>query len=87
MVFCDDAYQIPYRVLLPKEVKSLLVAGRCSSMNHEAMAATRVMSTCMALGQAAGSAARLSLDSNSELAELDYDILRKDLLDNKVYLG
>lgn len=87
MVFCEDAYQIPYRVLLPKTVKSLLVAGRCSSMTHEAMAATRVMSTCMALGQAAGSAARLSLDSGVEPSELDYEILRKDLLDNKVYLG
>ena len=45
MHFCDDSYDIPYRCLLPERVAGLLVAGRCSSMNHEAMASTRVMST------------------------------------------
>ncbi len=56
MLFCDDAYDIPYRVLVPEKIENLLVAGRCSSMNHEAMAATRVMSTCKALGGTAGTA-------------------------------
>ena len=36
---------------------NLLVAGRCISTTHEAMAAIRVMSTCMAMGEAAGRAA------------------------------
>ena len=46
--WCEDCYDIPYRSLVPAAVENLLVAGRCSSMNHEAMASTRVMSTCMA---------------------------------------
>lgn len=87
MIYTDDAYQIPYRVLLPEHVEGLLVAGRCSSMTHEAMAATRVMSTCMALGEAAGVAARLAVEAGVEPSKVDYSLLRKELLDNNVYLG
>lgn len=87
MIYTDDAYQIPYRVLVPEHIEGLLVAGRCSSFTHEAMAATRVMSTCMALGEAAGVAARLSIEHNVNLSELDYGILRENLLENNVYLG
>jgi len=87
MIYCDDAYPLPYRVLVPEKVEGLLVAGRCSSMNHEAMAATRVMSTCMALGEAAGTAARLSLLDNTTVAGVDIKKLQKTLLDNNVYLG
>lgn len=87
MIFCDDAYSIPYRVLVPASVKGLLVAGRCSSMTHEAMAATRVMSTCMALGEAAGTAARLALDAGVPVGEIDIKTLQKELLENNVYLG
>ena len=57
MVFARDNYDIPYGCLLPKGVENLLVAGRCSGYTHEAMASTRVMSTCMAVGEAAGRAA------------------------------
>lgn len=87
MHFIDDCYDIPYRVLVPNSVENLLVAGRCSSMNHEAMAATRVMSTCMALGEAAGNAARIALEDNVKFAELDVNKLQKELLKNNVYLG
>lgn len=52
--WCGDSYDIPARSLMPLGVENLLVAGRCISTTHEAMAATRVMSTCMALGEAAG---------------------------------
>ena len=87
MIFCEDAYPIPYRVLLPEKLEGLLVAGRCSSMTHEAMAATRVMSTCMALGEAAGTAARLSIEQGVMPSELAYNELREELLKQKVYLG
>lgn len=87
MIYCDDAYDIPYRVLVPENVGGLLVAGRCSSMNHEAMAATRVMSTCMALGEAAGTAARLALDSGVPVADVDVKALQEELLKNDVFLG
>ena len=82
MLFTEDAYQIPYRVLVPEKVESLLVAGRCSSMSHEAMAGTRVMSTCMALGEAAGTAARIALEDGVMPSEVNVDKLRSELLAN-----
>jgi hypothetical protein len=53
-------YDIPYRCLVPKRVDQLLAAGRCISTTAEAHGATRVSPTCMALGQAAGTAAALA---------------------------
>jgi hypothetical protein len=53
-------YGIPYRCLLPREVEGLLVCGRCFSATHDAHASARSMGTCMAMGQAAGTAAALA---------------------------
>lgn len=86
MVFCEDAYDISYRVLVPEHIENLLVAGRCSSMNHEAMAGTRVMSTCMALGQAAGTAARVALKSGVKVSDVDVKIVQDELENNGVIL-
>ena len=70
------SYGIPYRCLLPRDTDGLLVAGRCLSTTHEAHASARVMGTCMALGQAAGTAAALSQRENLTPRALD----RKKLL-------
>ncbi len=53
-------YGIPYRSLLPIGIEGLLVAGRCFSATHDAHASARSMATCMAMGEAAGSAAALA---------------------------
>ena len=87
MVFATDNYDIPYGCLIPKGVGNLLVAGRCSGYTHEAMASTRVMSTCMAVGEAAGRAARLALRQGVPPSALDVDVLRKELKDTGAYLG
>ncbi len=55
-------YDIPYRCLVPRNVNGLLTAGRCISGTHRAHASYRVMSICMAIGQAAGAAAALCAD-------------------------
>ena len=59
-VYGEGTYYIPYRCLLPRGVKNLIVCGRCISQTHDAHAATRVMLTCMAMGQAAGTAAAIA---------------------------
>lgn len=65
-------YDIPYRVLLPQNVGNLLVAGRCLSADHDAHASVRSMGQCMAMGQAAGTAAALA--ARAGLAPRDLDI-------------
>ena len=52
-------YDIPYRALIPTACDNLLVAGRCVSATHEALGAIRVQPICMAMGQAAGTAAAM----------------------------
>jgi hypothetical protein len=52
-----DYYEIPFRCLRAVGVENLLCAGRCISVTHEALGSTRVMGTCMALGEQAGRAA------------------------------
>lgn len=52
---------IPYRTLLPKNSENLLVAGRCFSATHDAHASVRSMAQCMAMGQAAGTAAAMAV--------------------------
>jgi hypothetical protein len=85
--FPDNIYQLPYRMLLPKKVKNLLLAGRCSSATHEAMGAIRIMSTCMALGQAAGTAAALSVLDSVPPNLIDVKHLQEVLKQQNAFLG
>ena len=57
-------YDIPYRAFVPLVVQGLLVAGRCISGTHKAHASYRVMSICMAMGQAVGIASALCVKKN-----------------------
>lgn len=52
-------YDLPYRCFLPAGLEGLMVAGRCISGTHRAHASYRVMSICMAMGEAVGTAAAL----------------------------
>jgi hypothetical protein len=56
-------YDIPYRCLTPRKIDNLLVSGRCISATHEGIGGARVMGTCMAIGEAAGTAAALAVDA------------------------
>jgi hypothetical protein len=60
-----EAYDIPLRCLMPKDVDGLLVAGRCMSGTHEAHSSYRVMPIVMATGQAAGVCAALAARRNA----------------------
>jgi hypothetical protein len=59
-----EAYDIPLRCLLPREVEGVLVAGRCISGSHEAHSSYRVMPVSVATGQAAGVCAALATRLN-----------------------
>lgn len=74
------AYGIPYRVLIPKNVDGLLVAGRCISASRRALASARITGTCMAMGHAAGTGAALCALSNVSPHNLDAQRLRSALV-------
>jgi hypothetical protein len=73
------AVGIPYRTLLPLEVEGLLVAGRCFSATHDAHASVRSMAQCMAMGQAAGTAAALAVGAGVSPRQLPVDRLLERL--------
>lgn len=72
---------IPYRTLVARGAENVLVAGRCFSATHDAQASVRSMAQCMAMGQAAGEAAALSLRRGGAVRELSSAELRERLRD------
>lgn len=72
-------YGIPYRALLPNKIENLLVAGRLITSNWEAHMSTRNTVSCMAQGQAVGTAAALCCKLNVTPRTLDVVILREQL--------
>ena len=74
-----DWYDIPYRSLVANKIDKLLVSGRCISATHEAMAGARVMGTCMGIGQAAGTASAMAVETGVAPRDLDAAKLRAQL--------
>lgn len=70
---------IPYRSLLPKKIKGLLVAGRATGGDRIAHAATRNMACCAVAGQGAGIAAAQAVKSKAELDSVDLMAIHKEL--------
>ena len=70
---------VPYRAMLPKRVRNLLVTGRAIGGDRIAHAATRNMACCAVAGQGAGIAAALSLRTGRELDEVDLDGVHAEL--------
>ena len=64
-------YYTPYRSLLPREVKGLIVAGRHYSATSSAQRMSREIPPCMAMGEAAGEAAALALEGGVALDRVD----------------
>ncbi len=78
-----DWYEIPYRCLLPTGLDNVLVAGRCVSSTQAGHGAIRIMPGCMAMGQAAGVAAALSLDEGVPVRQIDTAALLESLRDQR----
>lgn len=73
-------YGVPYGTIVPKESMNTWVVGRCFSATHDAHASCRSMAQTMSMGQAAGLAAILSLDSDLDAKNIDVNQLQDSLL-------
>jgi len=69
--------QLPWRMLVPRGVGNLLVAGRCASMTHEGQSAARASGGCFVMGQAAGTAAATL--GAGDFAAVDVPALQRQL--------
>ncbi len=72
-------YYYPYRTMLPRGVGQLLVAGRHYSATSAAQRDSREIPPCMAMGEAAGIAAAIALESNVDVAGVDVAALQARL--------
>ena len=70
---------IPYRAMLPKQVKNLLVVGRAIGGDKIAHAATRNMACCAVTGQGAGVAAALAIAQRCALDQVSIEAVQQTL--------
>ena len=75
-------YDIGYATLVPQELDNVWVAGRCHGAEQAALASSRVTVTCMAMGQAAGTAAALAARADATARDLDVPGLQRRLAED-----
>ena len=78
---------LPYRMLVPKRIDNLLVAGRCASMTHMGQSAARVSGGCFVMGQAAATAATISMSAGKPPRAIDVTALQDQLRKDGAFLG
>ena len=75
----DDFYEIPYSTLVPEIGENIIVAGRCLSAEHEALASARVTAQCFGYGQAAAVAADMALTNDMAFRDIKGEDVRETL--------
>jgi len=75
----DDVYEVPYGCFVPERGEGLLVAGRCLSAQHEAVASARVTAQCFSYGHAVGHAAAIAVAEGLPLRKIDGRRIRQIL--------
>lgn len=75
----DDVYEVPFGCFVPAAAEGLLIAGRCLSAEHEAVASARVTAQCFSYGHAIGHAAAICLRERLQPRQLDGSGLRQVL--------
>ncbi|WP_432667187.1 FAD-dependent oxidoreductase [Wukongibacter baidiensis] len=78
----DDYYEIPFEVMLPKDIEGVMTVGRCISAEHEALASCRVVAQCFEEGLAAGIAAAMCVKENIEPRQVDIQKVRETMIAN-----
>ena len=74
----NDHYDIPFETLQPTIGTNILVAGRCMSAEHEALASARVTAQCFGMGYAVGAATSLIINENIQSQNIQgEDVLYK----------
>ena len=72
-------FHVPYRAMLPKKVRNLIVTGRTIGGDKISHAAVRNMMCCAVAGQGAGVAAALGVKTDRGFGEIDITMLQGEL--------
>ena len=67
----DDYYDVPFATLVPATGRNVIVAGRCLSAEHEALASCRVTAQCFEYGRAAAIATDLAIAEKLDFQQID----------------
>jgi hypothetical protein len=78
----DDYYEVPYSTLVPERGENIIVAGRCLSATHEALASARVTAQCFEYGHAAAVAAVMSLGDGTAFRKISGEAVRAVMASN-----
>ena len=82
-----ESHGIPYRCLTPKGLRNVIVAGRSISCEQLVQGSVRVMPVCLAMGQAAGTAAAMAAKRpDADVHQVSVPELRQKLLKAGAYL-
>jgi hypothetical protein len=73
---------IPYNSMIPRGSENIIAAGRCIGADGQTLGPVRIMSTCLAIGEAAGTAAGIALKSGNGFKDVDIGTLRSVLKKN-----
>ena len=76
---CTDYYQIPFKTLVQRKVSNLIMAGRMIHADADAFGAVRVMVNLNQIGEAAGVAAAIAVDTDKAVWDLDTLQIRRIL--------
>ena len=77
-----DWYDVPYTALVPEVGENIIVAGRCLSAEHEALASARVTAQCFEYGQAAAIACDKSIQTQTPLRKIPGQEIRSEMKAN-----
>ncbi len=82
----EEPYGIPLGSVISADYDNLLFSGRCISMDHETLGSMRVMPTCMAIGQGAGTLAACAVKHGIKAKDVGYGEVISILLKDKAIL-
>jgi hypothetical protein len=83
----ENPYGIPYLCLVGQTYDNLMMSGRCISVDEVVFGSTRVMGTCLAVGEAAGVGAALAIRNRCNPAEVNAGEIRQILRKNGAVLS
>lgn len=83
----DEPYGIPYGCTIAADIDGLMLSGRCISVDAVVFGSSRVMSTCMAVGQGVGVGAALAIKHGISPSDVDTDEIRSILLQQGAILS